>query len=281
MPVEATDSSGDAAFEDLKALTLQDSSGDLESDRIAGARRRRRQLRRHRDRQAPAACELRDSSGDIEVDEVSGDVDVLMDSSGDIEIAQVDGNVRVEQDSSGSIRVEDVKGSVDVDSDSSGDIYAGRVGRRFHGERGQLGQHRRTRRSAASVNGAAATSATDGRRIEAQAAAAAAARRRSACRRSIGPKLWRSKNSVSAATSGARRAQVGARDFERHVAGDLGEAAREERGFAMLDELRGELAGAAHRDVGHLVEVVVDLLERDEFLHERGGGLRRRRRGRP
>src|SRR4249919_3449253 len=34
IPVEATDSSGDADFEDLKALTLQDSSGDLSIHRI-------------------------------------------------------------------------------------------------------------------------------------------------------------------------------------------------------------------------------------------------------
>jgi hypothetical protein len=50
---------------------------------------------------------------------------------------------------------------------------------------------------------------------------------------------------VSAATSGARRSRSCA-DFERHVAGDLGEAAREESSFAVLDEFRGELAGAAH-----------------------------------
>ena len=35
IPVDATDSSGDADFEDLKALTLQDSSGDLSIHRIS------------------------------------------------------------------------------------------------------------------------------------------------------------------------------------------------------------------------------------------------------
>ena len=126
IPVEATDSSGDAAFEDLKALTVQDSSGDLNLKRIAG-------LADVGDSsgdieiEAAGSVRLRDSSGDIDVDEVRGDVDVMLDSSGDIEIARVDGNVKVEQDSSGSIRVENVKGSVNVDSDSSGDIYAGNV----------------------------------------------------------------------------------------------------------------------------------------------------------
>jgi len=126
IPVDATDSSGDAAFEDLKALTLQDSSGDLSIHRIAG-------LTDVGDSSGDieidnaGSVRVRDSSGDIEVDEVHGDVEVALDSSGDIRVAKVDGNVRVQQDSSGGIRVEDVKGNVDVDSDSSGDIYAGQV----------------------------------------------------------------------------------------------------------------------------------------------------------
>lgn len=126
IPVEATDSSGDATFEDLKALTLQDSSGDLDIDRIAG-------LADVGDSSgdieigSAGSVRVRDSSGDINIDDVESDVDVTLDSSGDIEIAKVKGNVRVEQDSSGSIRIEDVKGNVNVDSDSSGDIYAASV----------------------------------------------------------------------------------------------------------------------------------------------------------
>jgi DUF4097 and DUF4098 domain-containing protein YvlB len=130
IPVDATDSSGDATFEDLKALTLQDSSGDLNLARIAG-------LADVGDSsgdieiESAGSVRLRDSSGDIDVDDVQADVDVVLDSSGDIEIAKVKGNVRVEQDSSGGIRVEDVKGNVNIDSDSSGDIYAGMVGGNF------------------------------------------------------------------------------------------------------------------------------------------------------
>jgi hypothetical protein len=126
IPVDATDSSGDANFEDLKALTVQDSSGDLEISRIAG-------LADVNDSSGDVdidhagSVRLRDSSGDLDVESVLGDVDVDNDSSGDIRIATVDGSVKVRQDSSGGIRVEDVKGSVDVESDSSGDIYAGRV----------------------------------------------------------------------------------------------------------------------------------------------------------
>jgi DUF4097 and DUF4098 domain-containing protein YvlB len=126
LPVEATDSSGDATFEDLKALQLQDSSGDLNINRIAG-------LADVSDSSGDLEIEgagsvrVRDSSGDVEVEDVRGDVEVILDSSGDMHIAKVDGSVKVEQDSSGSIRIEDVKGSVVVASDSSGDIYAGHV----------------------------------------------------------------------------------------------------------------------------------------------------------
>jgi DUF4097 and DUF4098 domain-containing protein YvlB len=126
IPVEATDSSGDAEFEDLAELKLQDSSGDLEIRRIAG-------LAEIFDSSGDlevigaGSARVRDSSGDVELDDVRGEVEVEQDSSGDIRVTNVGGSVRVRQDSSGSIRIEDVKGSVNVDSDSSGDIYAGRV----------------------------------------------------------------------------------------------------------------------------------------------------------
>lgn len=130
IPVEALDSSGDATFEDLKALTIQDSSGDLNLNRIAG-------LTDVSDSsgdieiESAGSVRVRDSSGDIDVTEVRGDVDVVLDSSGDIDILRVEGNVKVEQDSSGTIHVESVKGNVNVDSDSSGDIYARAVGGDF------------------------------------------------------------------------------------------------------------------------------------------------------
>jgi DUF4097 and DUF4098 domain-containing protein YvlB len=123
LPVEAVDSSGDAVFEDLKALQLQDSSGDLTVSRIAG-------LADVTDSsgdleiQAAGSVRVQDSSGDIQISDTRGDVDVVQDSSGDIHVEKVAGNVRVEQDSSGDIRVEQVKGSFVVDSDSSGGIYA-------------------------------------------------------------------------------------------------------------------------------------------------------------
>jgi DUF4097 and DUF4098 domain-containing protein YvlB len=124
--IEATDSSGDATFEDLKSLALQDSSGDLTLRRIAGAVDVN-DSSGDLDIEKAGSVRINDSSGDLDVDDVRGDVVVANDSSGDIEIAEVDGSVTIEQDSSGGIRVEDVRGSVTVNNDSSGDIYAGRV----------------------------------------------------------------------------------------------------------------------------------------------------------
>lgn len=130
IPVEAHDSSGDASFENLMSLTLQDSSGDLEVDRIAGLADISDSSGDLEIKNA-GSVRVRDSSGDIDIDDVQGDVEIVLDSSGDIEVANVAGSVKVQQDSSGSIRIEEVKGSVTVESDSSGDIYAGRVGGDF------------------------------------------------------------------------------------------------------------------------------------------------------
>jgi Putative adhesin len=130
LPVEAVDSSGDAVFEDLQTLKLQDSSGDLNINRIAG-------LAEVTDSSGDLEIDgagmvlVHDSSGDIEIDDVRGDVDVALDSSGDIHVEKVAGSVRVEQDSSGDIRVEDVKGNFVVDSDSSGSIYAANISGNF------------------------------------------------------------------------------------------------------------------------------------------------------
>lgn len=126
IPVDAIDSSGDARYESLQSLNLQDSSGDLEVRNIAGAAVIGDSSGDLEVRNV-GSLKLNDSSGDIEVDEVRGDVEVDNDSSGDIRITGVGASVNIHNDSSGGIRVEDVKGSVVVDNDSSGDIRAARV----------------------------------------------------------------------------------------------------------------------------------------------------------
>jgi hypothetical protein len=124
--IEAVDSSGDATLEDLKSLSLQDSSGDVTITRVAGTVDVG-DSSGDLEIEKAGSVRVRDSSGDLDIDDVKGDVVVENDSSGDIEIAQVDGSVTVDNDSSGSIRAEDVRGSVTVNNDSSGDIHAGRV----------------------------------------------------------------------------------------------------------------------------------------------------------
>lgn len=130
LPVEAIDSSGDADFEDLASLTLQDSSGDLDIRRIAGLAEVT-DSSGDIDIEDVGSARVSDSSGDVEIEVVRGGVDIDQDSSGDIRIVKAGGSVRVKQDSSGNIRVDDVRGNVDVESDSSGDIYAGHVSGNF------------------------------------------------------------------------------------------------------------------------------------------------------
>jgi hypothetical protein len=130
LPVEAIDSSGDAELSGLKSLEMQDSSGDLDIEAIAGAVEVN-DSSGDLEIERVGSVRVRDSSGDIEISDVSKDATVLVDSSGDMRISRVQGNVEVQQDSSGGIRIEEVKGSVKIDSDSSGDIYAGGVGGDF------------------------------------------------------------------------------------------------------------------------------------------------------
>src|SRR5579864_7771140 len=59
---------------------------------------------------------------------------------------------------------------------------------------------------------------------------------------------------------------------ERHVAGDLRQAAREIDRLAMLGEARGERARTAHPKTGEPAQVPVELIERGECLHDGCGG---------
>ena len=100
-------------------LEVNDSSGDME---IAGV----------------GAVSVRDSSGEIEIENSAGPVSV-QDSSGDIEINDIRGDVTIDSDSSGDIRGRDIKGSVLVSNDSSGDIRFRNVGENFIVERDSSG----------------------------------------------------------------------------------------------------------------------------------------------
>jgi hypothetical protein len=126
LPVDARDSSGDAVFEGLRQVRIEDSSGDLRVERIAG----------HADIRDSSgdviardvgSVRLDDSSGDVEIARVAGHVEVPADSSGDLRIEEVGGNVHVRNDSSGDIRIAGVRGDVTIDVDGSGAILVERV----------------------------------------------------------------------------------------------------------------------------------------------------------
>ncbi len=107
------DSSGDIRIGEVYAISIWDSSGDIEISHAAGP------------------VEIEDSSGDIEVRELRGDFTVVSDSSGDIRGNNIDGTARVVADSSGDIRFTAVGKDVIVERDSSGDIVAENVGGDF------------------------------------------------------------------------------------------------------------------------------------------------------
>ena len=126
LPVEAEDSSGDAELSGLAALTVRDSSGDLEIERVKGALDVQDSSGEVRIVDV-GSLRLQDSSGDVRIERVAGAVEVVSDSSGDMLVRNVGGRLDIRQDSSGDIRAEDVRGSVFVGVDSSGSIYARNV----------------------------------------------------------------------------------------------------------------------------------------------------------
>lgn len=128
--VDAQDSSGDATFEDLHSLKLNDSSGNVRIRRIAGAIDLT-DSSGNIDVDQAGSVRLVDSSGDIDIARTSRGVEIIADSSGDIRIRDVAGDVHVMQDSSGDIEIGDVKGNAAVDNDSSGRIVASHIGGNF------------------------------------------------------------------------------------------------------------------------------------------------------
>lgn len=115
MAADVEDSSGEMRLAGVGALTIDDSSGEIE---VVGA---------------DGSVRIDDSSGEITLRDVAGDIDV-QDGSGDIEIQDVQGSVRL-TDGSGSIEVRDVERDVVVERDGSGSIAVHEVGGDFRVER--------------------------------------------------------------------------------------------------------------------------------------------------
>lgn len=109
LPLEISDSSGDADIFGVGELSIKDSSGDINIEESSGP------------------LTVSDSSGDIEIVDIEHDVTIESDSSGNISGRDIGGTVRVVSDSSGDIRFRNVDEDFIVERDSSGDISANQI----------------------------------------------------------------------------------------------------------------------------------------------------------
>lgn len=115
MALDIVDGAGSVAIRDTGPLALQDSSGDVEIENVAGD------------------ASVRDGSGSVDIRRIRGDV-TLTDGSSDLSVTDVDGSVRI-RDGSGGIRVARVARAVTVTSDGSGSISVRKVDGDFTVER--------------------------------------------------------------------------------------------------------------------------------------------------
>ncbi|MFT7525619.1 MAG: DUF4097 and DUF4098 domain-containing protein YvlB [Arenicella sp.] len=122
MSLEVKDSSGEANVSNVAALDMQDSSGRLEIEKIAGDLKVTDSSGELVIRGVGGDVELTDSSGGIYVKNIEGSLLIVADSSGEIEVKDVAKDVTIERDSSGSIEVKNVGGDFTVGRDSSGGI---------------------------------------------------------------------------------------------------------------------------------------------------------------
>ena len=109
------DSSGSILVEDVAgSLTIDDSSGEVDVVGVEGDVSVDDGSGEIRISGVGGTVELRDGSGSVEVDDVKRDVVVLNDGSGSISVRGVGGDFRVRSDGSGGIRHSDVAGVVDI-----------------------------------------------------------------------------------------------------------------------------------------------------------------------
>lgn len=107
LPVQITDGSGSMSVTGTGELVIQDGSGNIAIDSVAGN------------------VEVRDGSGELNIANVAGNVEVR-DGSGSLFIAAVDGTVSI-HDGSGSIDVRDVSMEVTILESGSGSVALQRV----------------------------------------------------------------------------------------------------------------------------------------------------------
>jgi hypothetical protein len=122
LAVEVEDSSGSLKVVGVRSLQLEDGSGDIQIDDVAGDVSVKDGSGSIDIEGIQGNVRLDDGSGDIHLRDVTGDVEVVDDGSGGIDASAVKGSVRVRHDGSGGISVRDVGGDFVVDEDGSGGI---------------------------------------------------------------------------------------------------------------------------------------------------------------
>lgn len=108
MRVDLEDGSGEISVRGTGDLTIDDGSGDIEVEDIAGGVR------------------IDDGSGEIMIVRVRGDVSVD-DGSGDVTVRDITGSVELE-DGSGSIDIDGIEGTVRIPDDGTGSLDVRGVG---------------------------------------------------------------------------------------------------------------------------------------------------------
>lgn len=128
VPLDVKDSSGGIEIRRVASLRLEDSSGEINVEDVAGDLHIEDNSGEIRLVRIRGDVRVSDGSGGIRIDEVGGSVLIDEDGSGEIAVQDVGGSVRVRRDGSGGIRVERVRGDFIVDRDGSGGISQREVG---------------------------------------------------------------------------------------------------------------------------------------------------------
>ena len=122
MTLEIADGAGRVAIRDTGPLEVNDGSGDIEIDSVAGNASVRDGSGRVEIRRVRGDVNVTDGSSDLSIEEVAGTV-TIRDGSGGIRVARVKRDVTVTGDGSGGISVTDVEGDFTVERDGSGGVH--------------------------------------------------------------------------------------------------------------------------------------------------------------
>lgn len=129
MRVDVDDGSGSIIVRGTGDLTIDDGSGEIEVEDIAGSVRIEDGSGSVRLRGVRGEVRIDDGSGGVHLADITGDVSID-DGSGSIDIDGVEGNVRIPDDGTGGVMVRNVSGDLTVRDKGNGSVrYADVRGR--------------------------------------------------------------------------------------------------------------------------------------------------------